>query len=278
MCWRWRRLAGLFGACTVRSPQRAAVIVGRRVWIELVYPELGSNAGMRLASQSTCVGWLDLGADDQRRAREYLSQFNADNTLDELGFGILRDAFADVFFPATNTIMTRTRYLVFVPALCLVVEQEKLVGTAAARRLTDLENGLRESLRTEESLGVIGERAKESLSRYPSSIYWSSLRRLGIFVPNWGLAYYQAHLAEFHASMNSERDDDGLSHLNNPGRRNWDKELCDTLADGHSIMIGEGNMPASLNFALTRHEASYLRAKFKTLALREGRPSILSHL
>jgi len=31
-----------------------------------------------------------------------------DNTLDELGFGILRDAFADVFFPGTNTIMTRT--------------------------------------------------------------------------------------------------------------------------------------------------------------------------
>ena len=50
-----------------------------------------------------------------------------DNTLDELGFGILRDAFADVFFPGTNTIMTRTRYLVFVPALCLVVEKEKLV-------------------------------------------------------------------------------------------------------------------------------------------------------
>ena len=41
--------------------------------------------------QTTYLGWLDLGAEDQRRAREYLSQFNADNTLDELGFGILRD-------------------------------------------------------------------------------------------------------------------------------------------------------------------------------------------
>ena len=233
---------------------------------------------MRTASQTTCFGWLDLGADDQRRAREYLSQFDADNTLDELGFGILRDALADVFFPATNTIMTRTRYLVFIPALCLVVEQEKLVGNAAARRLTELENGLRESLSKEESLGVIGERAKESLSRYPSSIYWSSLRRLGVFLPNWGLAYYQEHLAEFHASMNAERDDDGLSHLNNPERRNWDKELCDALADGHSVKICEGQVPASLNFALTRHEARYLRAKFKALALQENRPSILSHL
>jgi hypothetical protein len=92
------------------------------------------------------VGWLDLGADDQRRAREYLSQFNADNTLDELGFGILSDAFADVLFPATNTIMTRTRYLVFVPALCLIVEQERLTGQAAERRLTELENTRRDPM------------------------------------------------------------------------------------------------------------------------------------
>ena len=70
-----------------------------------------------------------------------------DNTLDELGFGILGDAFADVFFPATNTIMTRTRYLVFIPALCLVVEQERLFRQRRfAGRMTELENGLRESL------------------------------------------------------------------------------------------------------------------------------------
>ena len=45
---------------------------------------------------SSCIGWLDLGEEDQRRAREYLAQFNGDNTLDELGFGSVRDAFADL--------------------------------------------------------------------------------------------------------------------------------------------------------------------------------------
>src|SRR5437762_12980930 len=112
---------------------------------------------MGATTQSFCVGWLDLGEDEQRRAREYLSQFNTDNTLDELGFGVLRDAFADVFFPATNTIMTRTRYLVFIPALCLFVEQEKLSGNGAARRLTELENHLREFLEAEEERDVIGQ-------------------------------------------------------------------------------------------------------------------------
>ncbi len=59
----------------------------------------------------------------------------------------------------TNTIMTRTRYPVFLPALCLGVEQEKLAGKAAERRLTDLENQLRESLSKEESQGVIHQDA-----------------------------------------------------------------------------------------------------------------------
>jgi hypothetical protein len=68
---------------------------------------------MSSTAQNLCLGWLDLGEEEQRRAREYLAQFKADNTLDELGVGILRDAFADAFFPATNTIMTRTRYLTF---------------------------------------------------------------------------------------------------------------------------------------------------------------------
>ncbi len=172
-------------------------------------------------AQSLCIGWLDLGEEEQRRAREYLAQFKADNTLDELGVGILRDAFADVFFPATNTIMTRTRYLMFVPAPCLLVEKEKLSGSAAGQRLNHYENRLREALSTEESSDVIGNRAKEDLQRYPSSIYWNASRRLGLFLrPIWGLAYYHDHLSEFYAATKPEKDDDGLSHLSIPELRN----------------------------------------------------------
>ena len=42
--------------------------------------------------QKSWIGWLDFGEDDQRHTRNFLQQFNADNTLDELGFGILRDS------------------------------------------------------------------------------------------------------------------------------------------------------------------------------------------
>ena len=143
---------------------------------------------MKAGTLSSTIGWLDFGEEDQRRAKEYLAQFKGDNTLDELGFGIIRDALADVFFPGTSTIMTRTRYLIFVPAICLIIEQEKLAGTKAWTRLKGLEDKLRDILCQGEDAenGVIGKRAKEKLERYPSEIYWNSLQRLGIFLPQWG--------------------------------------------------------------------------------------------
>ena len=231
------------------------------------------------AAQKLCIGWLDLGEEEQRRAGDYLAQFKADNTLDELGVGIIRDAFADVFFPGTNTIMTRTRYIIFIPALCLLVEKEKVSGNAAGQRLNYYENRLREALSREESLGVIGDLKKERLQRYPSSIYWNAIRRLGIFVrANWGLAYYLDHLSDFYSATTPEKDDDGLSHLSISGLRNWEPGLPEALAAG-PLFSGTGrNFPESLNFSLPKSEAHYLRSKYMDLERAAGRPSIISHL
>src|SRR5215813_2451480 len=203
---------------------------------------------MTAARSTIYFGWLDLNEDDQRRAQEYLRQYNADNTLDELGFGVLRDAFADVFFPGTSTIMTRARYLIFLPAMCLAVESEKLSGKRAEERLKELEDTVRESLQEEESRDVIGEVAGEKLKRYPSSIYWNSLRRLGIFLHPWGLSYYLSHLAAIYAAMTPEKDDDDLSHLNNSEVRNWERELCQIISDGHPPIIQKGQIPPSIKF------------------------------
>ena len=47
------------------------------------------------------------------------------STLDELGFGPIRDAFSDHFFPGISTIQTRARYLLFVPWVYLRIERER---------------------------------------------------------------------------------------------------------------------------------------------------------
>jgi hypothetical protein len=62
------------------------------------------------------IGWIDFSDEDQKRAQDYLNS-QSEGTLDELGFGIIRDAFTDLFFPATSTIMTRARYYILVPSI-----------------------------------------------------------------------------------------------------------------------------------------------------------------
>ena len=57
-----------------------------------------------MANQSVLIGWLDLNEEDQKMAKDYISALRTEGTVDELGFGVLRDAFANLFFPATNTI------------------------------------------------------------------------------------------------------------------------------------------------------------------------------
>lgn len=47
---------------------------------------------------SSVLGWVDFTEEDQKRAQDYLRSLS-EGTLDELGFGIIRDAFADLFFP-----------------------------------------------------------------------------------------------------------------------------------------------------------------------------------
>jgi hypothetical protein len=224
------------------------------------------------------VGWLDLADEDRKRAKNYLANFRAEETVDELGFGVMRDAFSDLFFPATSTIMTRARYLIFIPKLCLKVEQERFAGERASQRMTELENDLRAALDRPEVEGVIGRRAKEGLRRFPSNVYWSSLKHLGIFLrPRWSQSYYFDHLGQFYEEIALIRDDDGQAHLAGDALRNWDRWFSSTEADSDAkFFLQDSEVRDSLDFDLTRAEANYLRQKFAELA--PNNPSLLSHL
>ena len=235
--------------------------------------------------QNVQIGWLDLSDAEQRRAREYLRQFRTEGTIDELGFGIIRDALADVFFPATSTIMTRTRYLIFVAAAFMRIERERLSGGYSAKKLKQLEDGVRKILTREvatetekdEMRGVIGATSKEDLQRYPSIIYWSALKRLGIFQrTQWGLTYYLDHLTDYYAAITPKQDDDGLSHLALGTMHNWDPKLEEILSESPGISQELEFLP-ELDFHLSSSEARYLRDRFNAFGDSNG-TSLMAHL
>jgi hypothetical protein len=83
--------------------------------------------------------------------------FREKGTLDELGIGVIRDGFADQFFPGTSTLQTRARYLLFIPWVFLQLEQERVPSAQFDRRARHAQADLVQALLAgRESEGVIG--------------------------------------------------------------------------------------------------------------------------
>jgi hypothetical protein len=129
---------------------------------------------------SSSIAWLDFSEAQQRGIREVLRNFEEKGTVDDLGFGTVRDAISNGLFPGTSIIQTRARYFLFIPWIFMEAQRRwpsQMLGKAA-----DMERKLIDALRTaDDTDGLIGKSAGKDLKTLPSSIYWSGLQTYGIF-------------------------------------------------------------------------------------------------
>jgi hypothetical protein len=72
--------------------------------------------------------WIDIDEASRRTMLNFIDKFRDQGTLDELGIGTIRDAFADYFFPGTTTVQTRARYFLFVPWIYRRLEDTPVSG------------------------------------------------------------------------------------------------------------------------------------------------------
>ena len=70
------------------------------------------------------LGWIDFSKKDKSNAISIIHALNGKGVLDELGFGVLRDAFANEFFPGTSTLHTRAKYLYLISYLLYEYQQK----------------------------------------------------------------------------------------------------------------------------------------------------------
>ena len=77
--------------------------------------------------------WLDYSERERRKMLDVVDLFGEHDTRDELGIGSVRDAFADMLFPGTSTIMTGARYFLLVPWTYQRLERSR-VGSQKWRR------------------------------------------------------------------------------------------------------------------------------------------------
>lgn len=139
------------------------------------------------------IGWIDFSKEDRDKVLDVIHLLDEPGAVDELGLGIIRDAFADYFFPGTSTVQTRAKYFLIVP----YVLYEAGIGMYGSdlntilRRIDSEERSCRDILIKTSSDGIIGSLVPHSwVLRTPSNIYWNGIKRLGIFQADLSVKEY----------------------------------------------------------------------------------------
>ena len=210
--------------------------------------------------------WLDNSESDRRRALEVIDLFAQPGTLDELGIGTIRDAFANQMFPGTSTIQTRARYFLFIPWIYLDLERRRVPSAKISERARQEEIRLARSLAENEAdaSGVIGKEAGRYLKRFPSAIYWSGLQR-------WGLRQSRASQDSYHRSLDRLYADQRA--WREAGHDREGQSAPPAIWHPHIPDAPDG-FPETANFVLRGEEVEYLQDRIRA----QGRGSLLAHL
>lgn len=209
------------------------------------------------------LGWIDFSSEDRGKVKNILAMLAEPGTLDELGIGQVRDAFADMLFPGISTIQTRAKYFITVPRILREYQEftlsKKQSFKSLEKYLSDHENEVAKILvnvHDENEIGIIGRTRIDTggVDRRPSVVYWNGLRTFGIIKTNLSLAEFCRQL-----DVNERMNECVLS------QHTEDSDDSDVLKNNLDVYLPD-NQPGwmsdtKLRIQLTKPEAEFLKGK-----------------
>ena len=157
------------------------------------------------------IGWIDFSSEHRDKVRTVIDLLSKQGVIDELGIGVVRNAFANRMFPGLSTIQTRPKYFTLTALLLKrykKTECAKRNPRSLERYLEDEERNCRIQLvekhgEGRQNLGIIGgtfgTQRNRGVVRRPSSIYWFGMRAFGFVSPK------ELSLAEFGLRLADKR-------------------------------------------------------------------------
>ena len=210
------------------------------------------------------LGWIDFSKEDRQKALDVINLLSEQGAVDELGIGIVRDAFANYFFPGTSTIQTRAKYFLIVPYILRdAVDGRYGKDVNRILRAIDTEEkecGIKLLESNPKAEGVIGTRVlpKGWVARKPSDIYWNGIRTYGIFC-NYGLSIPE--YVSLAVKLNTQKSYAKLGNRNDEAEENEkdDSDAGDIMnVSFWNLPIYHDNWRDNLTIELTNEEAFYL--------------------
>lgn len=208
------------------------------------------------------LGWIDFSEKDRKKAIDVIHLLEEKGTRDEIGIGIIRDAFSNMFFPGTSTVQTRAKYFYIIPYIikeCCENKKNKTIDDI--KRMIDVKEkeyaiSLKENGITD---GVIGADVipDKWVVRKPYSIYWNGIKTFGIFTRE------NMSLNEYIHYMLRHRNEEKISNWTEEGEEN---EQDDKMAGKTGLKpfwnlpedyyVGKNN---STQIELSKNESNHLR-------------------
>ena len=202
----------------------------------------------------SAIGWVDYSSAERERVSQVLSMLKEKGTLDELGIGQVRDAFADVLFPGFSTIQTRAKYFVTLGYIFQDYRNlnDKLrvktdLPTFISKKEDELAAALVKNHGDDVPYGIIGKESLDTgVARKPSSVYWNGLRQFGIVRKRLSFKefsnLYQGVVNQGKHEYHEEDDDDknsaaGLLTKPSTYQKNWLEQIRIELTAQEAIFI-----------------------------------------
>lgn len=217
------------------------------------------------------IGWVDFSDKDRQKALEVLKMGQVQGAIDELGIGVIRDAFANYFFPGTSTVQTRAKYFFLVPYIIYKeCENGKNISLQAIRNAIDAhERRCAETLIANGYTdGVIGANVLPDkwVKRRPSEIYWNGIKTYGIVKMDCSIDECITIAMRSRQRKERMKNDGKMREENDEGSSD------DTMgqAGGPQLWnmpsIGYGEWEKQLSINLTQDEATTLRTQISEKA------------
>jgi hypothetical protein len=207
------------------------------------------------------IGWVDFSKGQRDKVLSVINLLSEQGAVDELGVGVIRDSFANIFFPGTSTIQTRAKYFLLTGYILSGLERDSgMTPERMINRLHAKELDLIEVLKRDGEMGVIGGAAGKRLKRKPSEIYWSGIRTYGIFTGGKMSLYDYARVVcllkgrqQNIKSLGATREKDDRNDADDADavesdisggfwrlpRFNWEENLSINLTFGEAIFLKE---------------------------------------
>lgn len=216
------------------------------------------------------LGWVDFSREDREKVLDVMNLLQEQGAVDEIGIGLVRDAFANLFFPGTSTVQTVAKYFLIVPYV-LKEATEGRYGNNLNRILRRIDReekecGIRLMQNCPGEDGIIGRRVlpKNWVARKPSNIYWNGIRTYGICTQDLTIP----ELLKASIILQAQKK---TSALGNKGDDAADSERDDADA-GRDVATQLFSVPddyyadwrTNLSIHLTATEAAFLRKMIET--------------